>query len=295
MINSLNPGGVMCFQEFFIAELEKQLEGIELLETKIEFISDEILKCEKVIQELQFESGATCSQEIKFAIKQNGCHNSLIELLNRDSDIRSAVTQRIFTTCKEKLCERNIHFLERAKSLKDNLLTKFDLQIKSISFHSYDEEMKNNGNGKERIVWYLGKDKLLEMFVYLNKNEILPKYSTEEILVHFSDEKQNPFCRGFNHFRKIQWHDSDSSFSIFVDELAKRGAINDGNKYKIFEKHFKNKVGKTFKYLPQKKNYTKNCTTSGNLIVSILDTINLSVAIFICALVSLENVLQVLQ
>lgn len=265
----------MYFKEFLIADLEEQLDGIELIEAKIEFISDEILKCERVIQELQFGSEIIDTQEIKFAIKQSGCHNSLIELLNKDSEIRNAVTKRILKTCKEKLCERNEHFLLRAKSLKDNLQTKFDLQVKSQSIQSIGQESQELADKRERIVWFLGKDKLLEMFTSLNENEIIPKYSREEILVHFSDEKQNPFQRGFNHHPKIQWRDSDSSFSIFVDELARRGAIDEKRKYQIFEKHFKNSEGKAFKNLPQKKNYTKNFTQSGNLIVTILDSIKL--------------------
>ncbi len=273
----------MCYKEFFITELEKQLEGIELLEAKIEFVSDEILKCEKVIQDLQSNVESLDPKEIKFAIEKNGCHHSLLELINIDSEIRNAVTKKIFKTCKDKLCERNIHFLERAESLKKNLQTKFDLQNKSMGIDPINNESKVMVNKNGRIVWHLGKDKLLEMFEYLHKNEILPKYAKEEILVHFCDEKQFPFCRGFNYFKQFNWRDSDSSFSIFVDELARRGAINDKKKYQVFEKHFKNSDGKSFKNLPQKKNYTRNFTQSGNLIVTILDSIKLSITILLCA------------
>ncbi|MCL4550118.1 MAG: hypothetical protein M1495_16300 [Bacteroidetes bacterium] len=272
----------MYFKEFLIAELEEQLDGIELIEAKIEFVSDEILKCERVIQELQFGSEIIDTKEIKFAIKQSGCNTSLIELLNKDSEIRNAVTKRILKTCKEKLCERNEHFLQRAKSLKDNLQTKFELQVKCQGLQSAVPDTQVLTDKTERIVWFLGKNKLLEMFESLNANEIIPKYSREEILTHFSDEKQNPFRRGYNHHPKIQWRDSDSSFSIFVDELARRGAIDEKRKYQIFEKHFKNNNGKSFKNLPQKKNYTKNFTQSGNLIVTILDSIKLSATIIFC-------------
>lgn len=272
----------MCFKEFSIAELEKQLEGIELLENKIEFVSDEILKCEKVIQDLQSNVESLDPHELKFAIKQNSCHHSILELLNRDSEIRNAVTKKILKTCKEKLCERNIHFLDRAKSLKENLQTKFDLQIKSLSIVPINNEAKVNASKSDRIVWYVGKDKLLEMVDCLQKNELLSKHSKEDILVHFCDDKRNPFYRGFNYFKKLHWRDSDSSFSIFVDELARRGAIDDKKKYQIFEKHFENCEGKSFKNLPQKKNYTKNFTQSGNLIVTILDSIKLSVTIYFC-------------
>lgn len=56
----------MCFAEFSILELEKRLEGIELLEAKIEFISDEVLICEKVMQELQSDMKLINPVEIRF-------------------------------------------------------------------------------------------------------------------------------------------------------------------------------------------------------------------------------------
>lgn len=278
----------MCYKEFFITELEKQLDGIELLEAKIEFISDEILRCEKVIQDLQTNVESLDPNEIMFAIKQNGCHHSILELLNKDNEIRNAVTKKILRTCKEKLRERNIHFLERAESLMKNLQTKFDLQNKRFSIVPINNGSKVTVDKNERIVWCFGKNKLLEMFEYLNKNEMLPMYAKEEILVHFCDEKQNPFYHGFNYFEKFHWRDSDSSFSIFVDELARRGAIDDKKKYQIFEKHFKNRDGKSFKNLPQKKNYTRNFTKSGNLIITILDSIKLYTIILFSMAYSLE-------
>jgi hypothetical protein len=82
-------------------------------------------------------------------------------------------------------------------------------------------------------------------------------------------------------FRKINWLKSDSSFSIFVDELAQRKAIDEENKYKVFEKHFCNRNGKPFKYLAQKKNNTINYTETVKWIRKILDSVEIVLMFFV--------------
>ena len=265
----------MYYEEFSIIELEKQLEGIEPTEGKIEYISDEMLRCEKVIQDLQFEKNETIPFEIKFTIKQNGPDPTVIELINRDKEIKKVVTKNILQTCKEELCKRNKHFLERAVLLREHFQIKFDLQVKSNSMHPVYVETIKQDNSVERIIWMPGKETLIKMFAKLEENKFLSRFSSEEILSHFADEKQIPFNKGIKYTGKFRWRESDSSFAVFVNELAKRNAIDDNEKFKVFVKHFLNKKGKPFRNLAQKKYYTENYSKTGNMIREILDSINL--------------------
>ncbi len=267
----------MYYEEFCIITLEQQLEKIETIEEKIEYISDEMLRCEKVIQDLEFQMNELLPFEIKFSIKQNGAELTVIELINRDTEIKKVVTRNIVKTCNEELCKRNKHFLERAVLLREHFQTRFDLQIKSNSMRSIHGETENTYNNSERIIWMNGKDKLLNMFVKLQENNMLAEYSSVEILPHFTNEKQIPYAKVINHIGKFRWRESDSSFAVFVNELAKRKAIDDNEKFKIFVKHFLNKKGKPFRNLAQKKYYTENYSRTGNLIREILDSINLTV------------------
>lgn len=265
----------MRIERFSFTELEKQLEGIDLDVEKIEFISNKIVRCRNAIQDVKCEVKNIEPNEIKISAKTTKQETTLVEMINSDKKIKQAVTMDAIQLCGEKLCEEYFDYLERSEALLAHHKIKLEARATWIECSRSENNVANDNDSIERIIWYSGKDKLLEMFDSLNKNEIIPKYSKEEILIHFSDEKQNPFCRGFDYFKKIRWHDSDSRFSIFVDELAKRGAIDDENKYKIFEKHFLNRKGKPFKDLAQKKNYTKNFTQAGNLIERILDSINI--------------------
>ena len=279
----------MRFEEFSVSELEKQLEGIELIEDKIEYISDQMLRCKKIVQELQYEMETIIPLDIKFNIKQHSSDASLIELLNRDTEIKEAISKKIAKTCREKLCKRNNHFLERTKLLMDHYQTKLDVKVKCKGLN-----MNGSGDDKlnyssDRIVWMCRKDKLINMFSALKENNILSEYTAEEILNHFSNEKQVPFTKGTNHPGKFRWRKSDNSFSFFVDELAKRNCIDEENKYLIFKKHFINKNGKPFKDLAQKKYNTKNFTRTGNLIEKILNSVNFLIVVIFCTSFSLSD------
>lgn len=278
----------MRIERFSFTELEKQLEGLDLDIEKIELISNEIVRCRNAIQDVKCKVKNIETTEIKISAKASNQEASIVELLNSDKKIKQAITMDAIQLCGEKLCEEYFDFLERSEALLAHHKIKLEARATWIECSKSNNSITNNNDSIERIIWYSGKDKLLGMFDSLNKNEIIPRYSTEEILIHFSDDKQTPFCRGFGYFRKIRWHDSDNRFSVFVDELAKRGAIDDENKFKIFEKHFLNKKGKPFKDLAQKKNYTKNFTQTGNLIERILDSINISIIIFYCTPPSLN-------
>lgn len=276
----------MRIERFSFTELEKQLEGIELDVEKIEFISNEIVRCRNAIQDVKCEVKNIEPTEIKISAKASDQEASIVELLNSDKKIKKAITMDAIQLCGDKLCEEYFDFLERAEALLTHHKTKLEARATWIECSRSENSVVNNNDSVERIIWRSGKENLLELFDCLYRNEIIPKYSREEILVHFTDEKQIPLCRGLNHSKKFSWNDSDCSFAIFVDELAKRGAIDDENKFKVIAKHFVNKKGTVFRDLPQKKNYTENFTQTGTLIRRILGEINFSVVIYFYALLS---------
>lgn len=265
----------MCFKEFSILELERRVEEIESIEKKIEFISDEMLRCEKVIQDLEFDINETIPFEIKFIIKQNRTMPPVIEFVNSSIEIKNVVRGNIIKTCKEELCKRNNHFLDRAKLLREHYKLKFDLNIKSNGIQSSSLKTKKVINYADKIVWMRGKEKLLALFDALYKNEIIPDYTTEEILSHFADDKQIPFCTAGYNSKRFCWKDSDCRFAVLIDELAKHGIIKDDNKFKMFIAHFVNNRNKEFKGLAQKRSYTDNYTKAGSLIREILNSIGL--------------------
>lgn len=276
---------------FSIDEFEKKIDEIEQVVDKVEFISTEILRCKKAIQYIKCEVEDFPTTEIILTTKTKRNKNTFIELLNTDSKVRYNAMKEIKETCTNNICHKFEEFLERAESNLQHYKIIIETRYAWNEFADVESSTKTQDNSVERIVWRKGISELLELFKKLYENEIIPKYSQKEILLHFVDEKQNPFCKGIGQLNKFCWLDTDSSFSIFVDELAKKGAIDNDNKYKIFEKHFINKSGKTFQYLPQKKNYTRSFTNSGNLITSIIDSIKFSSVILVGIIYSLENLL----
>ncbi len=281
----------MHIEKFCFSELKKRVEEIELEVDKIEFISNEILRCRNTLMDIHNEIKKVSPDKITITLKVNDERNSLIELVNCNEDLNKAVKLDVIHLCREKVCEEYKEFLERAELLHVHYKQKLETRATWSEYFKKDNSIVSEGGQVERIVWYLGKEKLLKMFNCLNENEILPEYSKEEILVHFKDEKHIPFCSKHSCCKKLQWHDSDNSFSIFVDELAVRGAISDDAKYKIFEKHFLNRRGKPFKDLAQKKNYSKSFTQTANLIEEILNSINILIIIFLYTLPTLNNLL----
>ncbi|MCX6170000.1 MAG: hypothetical protein NTX65_11700 [Ignavibacteriales bacterium] len=276
----------MRIERFSFTALEKQLEGIELDVEKIEFISNEIVRCRNAIQDVKCEVKNIEPADIKISAKTTKQETTLVELINSDKKIKQAVTMDAVQLCGDKLCEEYFDYLERTEALLAHHRTKLEAKAKWMECSRSENNVTNKVDISERIVWRSGKENLLKLFDCLYRNEIIPKYSKEEILIHFTDEKQEPLCRGFHHSKKFSWNDSDCSFAIFVDELAKRGAIDDENKFKVIAKHFVNKKGTVFRDLPQKKNYTENFTQTGNLIRRILGEINFSVVIYFYALLS---------
>lgn len=265
----------MRIERFSFTALEKQLEKIGTELEKIELISNEIVRCRNAIQDVKCEVKKIEPTEIKITAKTTNQETSLIELVNCDSKIKRMVTKKIVKICAKNLCEGYNDYLERAENLLLHYKTKLEARAVWIDCSKSENSSTNENGTLERIIWRCGEEKLLELFDSLHQNEMIPKYSKEEILSHFGDEKQQPFGLGFGDSKKFRWNDSDNRFSVFVNELAERGAIEDEARYKIFACHFVNKKGKPFIDLPQKRNYTENYTKTGNLIRQILDLLDL--------------------
>lgn len=268
-----------------IDELEKKIDKIEQIVDKVEFISTEILRCKKAIQEVKCEVEDFPTTEIVLTTKTKRNKNSFIELLNIDNKVKHNAIKVIKEICTNNICNKYVEFLERAESHLQHYKTIIETRFAWNEYADVERSTNKQDNSVERIIWRKGISELLELFEKLYENEIVPKYSKKEILLHFVDEKQNPFCKETGMLNKFCWLDTDSSFSIFVDELAKRGAIYDEDKYKIFTKHFVNKKGQPFKYLAQKRNHTINFSQAGNLIREIFESIKKSSIILLVFLI----------
>ena len=263
----------MHVDRFSFSDLERQLESIELDIDKIDYISNEILRCKNAMRDVRLEAKNFEPNEIKISAKTSSEQTSLIELINSDKRIKRAVAMEALNICTTRTIEAYTDFLERAENLLVHYKTKLEARATWIDCSISEKMIEYGDNFREGIVWRFGKEKLIELFENLYRNEMIPKYAKEEILIHFTDEKRVPFVRENKQASKLIWYDSDSAFAVFVDELAKRGAIDDENKFKVIAKHFVNKKGSMFRDLPQKKNYTENFTQTGNLIRSLLDEI----------------------
>lgn len=271
----------MPIERFSFTELEKRLEEIELDIDKIEFISKEIVRCRNAIQDVKCEAKNIEPTEIKLSAKTTNQNTSIVELLNLDKKVKQAATMEVVCICAKKLCEEYLDFIERAEPLLLHYKTKLEARATWNECFNKEKEIFMNNDSTTRIVWKVGDAKLLALFNCLKNNVCVPKFVKEEILAHFTDEKQIPFSNVRIHSGIIIWLKSDSSFSIFVDELAQRKAIDEENKYKVFEKHFCNRNGKPFKYLAQKKNNTINYTETVKWIRKILDSVEIIFMFFI--------------
>jgi len=271
----------MPIERFSFIELEKQLEKIEFDIDKIEFISKEIVRCRNAIQDVKCEAKNIEPAEIKLSAKAVNQDTSIIELVNSDKKIKRTITKKIVKICAKNLCQEYYNYLERSENHLAFYKTKIEARATWNECSRNGNNIANDDNSIERIIWLLGKEILLRLFICLRRDEYITEYSKEEILVHFADEKHRPFSQVTNTTIKIRWRKSDDNFAIFISELAKRGMIDNKNIDKIFEKHFINQDGNNFKDLAQKRYNTKNFTKTENIICKLLDSISISMILAI--------------
>ncbi len=268
----------MKYQFISFDQLQSKLEKIELIEDRIEKLSFEIFQCNNWIIHLRNELKKLSILQIELNTCDSDIDKNISANWENDNSTKEDCTKFLITVLTEKLTDPYNEFLEQAQQLLDYYQT-----IANIRLTKKGESFRPNGSicKNKKIIWKASKDVLLKVFDTLRKNEIFPDYKSNEILVHFCNEKHKCFCNANSELTSLSWKDSDSTFAIFVDELAKRGAINDNNKFKIFSEHFVNQQGDPFKDLAQKRNFTDNTTNTGGFIRNILKEISFSVLLLI--------------
>lgn len=279
----------MHLDGFSIIELEDKVKEVEAVEEKIKIIAYEIMRCKRTILDINEEVDTIDPAEIKLITKANCSDTELLSFLNNNKEIKNEATKELIVFCGKKVCKQLNCFLEKAQIDYDYYQAELDLKVKSNG-HSLNGDLiaaQFQGNHEiDRIIWMCGKEKLLKMFGELNVKTFLHEDTQEEILSHFTDENQIPFSKGRIFQRMFRWRNSDNSYAVFVNELAERNAIDGNAKFTLFPKHFLNKYGKPFKDLAQKKYYTETYTKTENKIRDILNSINISLLIVCCNLLS---------
>lgn len=267
----------MKYQFVSFDELQKRLERIEDIEERIEKLSFEIFQCSNWIIHLKNGLKNLAIQQIEFRNCTPDLNQEVSEAFQNNITIQENCAKYLAAIITGTLTEPLNEFLEQAKQLLQYYSTLAKIKDRKID--------KRNGAGKpstnNKIIWKAGKESLIEIFDVLRENEFMPKYKRNELLIHFCNEKHKSFCNAQGEITPLSWKDSDCTFAIFVDELAKRGAINDNNKFKIFNEHFVNQQGNTFKNLAQKRSFTDNTTNTGELIRKILKEIPFSFLLLI--------------
>jgi len=266
----------MAYEEFDYNDLEKAVNNYPNDEDKINYISQEILRCRNTAYDIEKEFRKLSLEPVIITTNNSNINKEIKTALDNSRSFRQELENDILTLALNKLTEPYYDYTARAEELKKFFSDSLDLKLKVKYANGQSEKniiSKRNTNNK--IVWKVGKEKLLNLYKVLTENEILPAYTEDEILIHYLDERRNKLTFIEKPFEAFCWQDSDNSFSVFVDELAKRGAIDNARKDKIMSDHFVNKKGESFKGLAQKRRYTENTTNTGNLVREILDSINL--------------------
>ena len=246
-----------------IDKLKEELETCESIDERIKKLSSEILSCRNELANRKNHLNELCLAQIIFNNADNELADSVNKLL-KDNPINLVLTNSIFSMLCNKLLEPLNYFLEQATSLLDYYKMTRDLEVRPMNESIGISTNVKHDETQCRIVWKGGVSKLLKIFSVLNKNGYTQTYAKEEILTHFIIEGQGQLNTSNCKLNFFQWLKSDTSFSVFVDELAKWKYISNRTKYVSFCSHFVNRHGKSFQHLPQKKNYTDNVIHKGS-------------------------------
>lgn len=263
----------MEYQKFDYEKLEEDVNLLETEEEKFNYISLEMIRCKNIAINIRKDIQKAEMDTINVATK-NGAINKLVNAaLKEDVHLRNDLYKEALNILEEKLCEPYNEFLTKADEIKKHYQEAIELKLKLQHIGGNNILRPNTGRNENRIIWRSGKEKLLLTFRALTDNELCPVYTNDEILIHFIDEKRSRLYFGNKPMTPLSWLDSDSSFAIFVNELAKRKDIIDSNKFKTFAEHFVNQNGERFKSLAQKRSYTDNTNNTGERMRRILDDI----------------------
>lgn len=267
----------MKYQFASFDELQKRLERIEDIEERIEKLSFEIFQCSNWIIHLKNGLKNLAIQQIELRNCSPDLNQEVSEAFQTNNTVKENCSKYLAALITDTLTAPLNEFLEQAKELLQYYSTLAKIKDRKIDKRNVVGKTSTNN----KIIWKAGKESLIEIFDVLRENEFMPKYKRNELLIHFCSEKHKCFCSAQGETTPLSWKDSDCTFAIFVDELAKRGAINDNNKFKIFNEHFVNQQGNPFKNLAQKRSFTDNTTNTGELIRKILKEISFSFLLLI--------------
>jgi hypothetical protein len=263
----------MIIQEFSLSHLEMQLEELPTVIEKVQLLAKEIRRCENAIKEIDEEEKHFNLDSIRILDKPPGKKSFVTILIDNRPELKLRILKKIIKETVLFHWEECSKYLSFAEELQENLTGKLKINSKTID-NKQTAGYTDNGFSVTRIRWMDYKEKLLELFDALHHNKMIPGYSEEELLIHFTDEKGKPFIKSNKLPEKFCWLRSDNAFSILLYELGEREVIMREEKYKVVAKHFLNRKGKEFILLPQKKHYAQNYTKTGNLIKIILDGLN---------------------
>lgn len=265
----------MQYEKFEYAKLVEALKSLEYDEDKVNYISLESLRCRSVVINIRNDIKKLEVDPIAIATKNAEINKLVEEALKDDSQFNHDIGKEILNIIEEKICSSYNDFIIQADDLKKHYEGAIELQVKTFYMRQNEKTRVTKKSTNGRIIWRAGEEKLLRLYKEMNKSELIPEYSKDEILNHFVNERLLRFNFINEPLEPFSWQGSDAEFSILISELAVRGAIPKENKFKVCGEHFLNNNGKQFKSLAQKKNYTENTNATGDYIRQILDKIEI--------------------
>jgi len=260
----------MYYRNYSITELEKTIETKKSSEEKILFLSEEIIEANRFLENMRCAINSIKNAELAINTNEPKVDLFISDLLKNDGVLNNKIILNSICTIKDSLCESAEYFNDYAKNLLRHYWRQMKMEANAESIKRTAEFTFNDEFVTKLIVWKSSKEKLIKLFEVLHANEIIPYYEEIEILSHFLNERLEPFTTPKVFTTRFLWQDSDSSFAVFINELAKAGVIEDYNKFRNISEHFLNNRGEKFKYLSQKRNYSDNLNKKESLIKEIL-------------------------
>ena len=260
----------MQYEIFEYARLVDAVERLEYAEEKVMYISNEMLRCKALAIDIRSDVRKLEFEPIAITTKNAEINKMILEALQNDSQFNNEVIKEILNLIEEKICLPYNSFLLKADELKKHHENNIELELKLYQIRQNKNVNNLKGKNNNRIIWRVNEDKLITLFSTLYKEQLLPEYKKEEVLHHFVDERLRRFNFLDTPLDHFTWLESDSAFAVLVNELARRGAIIEKEKFKNFANHFLNNKGNKFKSLSQKRSYTDNTNNTGDFIRQIL-------------------------
>lgn len=134
----------------------------------------------------------------------------------------------------------------------------FQIYLNRITYNldTFSDNSRNAIIINDKIIWNGSLEQLIQLFKKLCEGGFLPVYTEEEILLHFVNDKLQPFIDSNvdNNLLIFHWKGRDVEFSDLIQLLTERKFIPSSKKFHLMKDHFLNEFGNSFKNLPQKQN-----------------------------------------